>query len=208
MYILSHRGYWQKEEKNSIQALQASLKAGFGFESDIRDYKGRLVISHNPAEENSPDTKLVFEELKKYENKYCFAINVKADGLKDMLKQQLEEYGIYNYFAFDMSVPQMVEYLERGIRIFTRQSEYETEPVLYQESAGVWIDGFEKLDWITEELLQKHIQNGKYVCLVSPELHQREYTTFWKKLRAMELEFSKVMLCTDKPWEAKEFFEE
>lgn len=207
MEILSHRGYWKNEdEKNTLESLKKSLAEGFGFESDVRDYKGKMVISHNPAGEFSPDVEQVFKELQSYQDKYCFAINIKADGLKDMLLEQLQEHGIENYFTFDMSVPQMVEYIGKGIRVFTRQSEYETVPVFYKESAGIWIDGFENLDWITEELLLNHIQNGKYVCIVSPELHQREYREFWKKLKSMKLNFKYVMLCTDKPWEAEEYF--
>lgn len=207
MKILSHRGYWETEnEKNTIDAIRRSLQKGFGFETDIRDYAGKMVISHNLAEESSPDAEEVFNELHKYGDRFCFAINVKADGLKDMLMEQLGKYQIKNYFAFDMSVPQMVEYIEKGIHVFTRQSEYEKEPVFYQEAAGVWIDGFEDLDWITEELLGKHIENGKYVCIVSPELHLREYKIFWDRLRRMEIDFEYVILCTDKPWEAEEYF--
>lgn len=207
MKILSHRGYWKTEnEKNTFESIKKSMEKGFGFESDVRDYMGKMVISHNPAEEDSPDAEQIFKELHNYQDKYCFAINIKADGLKDMLLEQFNKYEIRNYFTFDMSVPQMVEYIEKGIRVFTRQSEYEREPVFYNESAGVWIDGFENLDWITEELLAKHIQNGKYVCIVSPELHQRGYLEFWNKLRSMKLNFEYVMLCTDRPWEAEEYF--
>ena len=81
MVILSHRGLWKKQsEKNTFLSIQRSLEEGFGFESDIRDYLGRLVISHNIAEDDSPDAQEVFSLMQKYQDQYCFAINIKADG--------------------------------------------------------------------------------------------------------------------------------
>ena len=51
MEILSHRGYWKNEgEKNTKIAFERSFQLGFGTETDIRDYKGELVISHDIAD--------------------------------------------------------------------------------------------------------------------------------------------------------------
>lgn len=210
MKILAHRGYWQEEtEKNSLQAVRAALENGYGFESDVRDYKGKLVISHNIANEGALEAEPMFKWLAEFKNKYCFAVNIKADGLKDMLTSLIEKYGIQNYFLFDMSVPQMVEFAEMGLRFFTRRSEYEIEPVMYGQAAGVWIDGFVRIDWITEELLRNYISDGKDICLVSPELHGRTgYKQFWDKLAGGNIDFSKVLLCTDHPDEASEFFKD
>ena len=48
MKILAHRGCWNTEIKsNSPQAIRSALERGFGFESDLRDYSGKLVISHD-----------------------------------------------------------------------------------------------------------------------------------------------------------------
>ena len=179
MQILAHRGYWkEQEERNSPTALHRALESGFGFESDIRDYKGELVISHNIADESCQKAEEVFCWLAEHEDRYCFAINIKADGLTNLLAGLLEKYHITNYFTFDMSVPQMVEYADMGLTYFTRQSEVEPDPIMYDKAAGVWIDGFWGTDWITEALLQRHIAAGKRICLVSPELHDREYRPF------------------------------
>lgn len=208
MQILAHRGYWNdKIEKNSPEALLTALQSGYGFESDVRDYRGKMVIAHNIADETAQAAEEVFQWLAEYQDEYCFAINIKADGLKDILSEFFAKYQISNYFLFDMSVPQMVEFEECGLRFFTRQSEEETFPVMYDKAAGVWIDGFCSVEWITEELLQEHIAEGKYVCLVSPDLHGKmDYKEFWKRLKKYDLDFEKVMLCTDYPDEAKEFF--
>lgn len=208
MEILAHRGYWNKDIKNnSYDALKKALDNGFGFESDIRDYCEKLVISHNIADNKCMEAEKIFNDLHEKNDKYCFAINIKADGLKDLLCDLLEKYNVKNYFTFDMSVPQMIEYKEKGITFFTRQSEYEKELVLYKDAKGVWIDAFEDDSWITEELLKKHIENGKKVCLVSPDLHKKDYNEFWKKLKSFNINFEKVILCTDFPLEARGFFD-
>lgn len=207
MYILSHRGMWKEmTDRNSLRAIRESLLNGYGFESDLRDYKGQLVISHDIAGENSPFAESVFEMIKEINGNCYFAINIKADGLNKKLVSLLEKYEITNYFAFDMSVPQMVEYLDMKLRIFTRQSELENKPVLYNESVGVWVDGFLNYDWITQEVIDQHIMNGKQVCIVSPELHKKEYKSFWQRLKLMDIDFTKIMLCTDLPEEANNFF--
>ena len=81
-------------------------------------------------------------------------------------------------------------------------------PCMYDDAAGIWIDGFWSTKWITEELLQGHISKGKEICLVSPELHGDEnYKDFWAKLKVYMLDDTKTFLCTDYPDEAKEFFD-
>lgn len=208
MEILAHRGLWGGgAPPNSSRALRAALEGGFGIESDVRDYAGRLVISHDVADESCQDAEEAFRWIAEFGGRRCFAINVKADGLKGMLGELVARHGISSYFLFDMSVPQMVEFAEAGLRFFTRQSEAEPEPCLYERAAGVWIDGFRGTGWVTEGLLGGHLGNGKYVCVVSPELHGRGgYREFWGRLRGFRLDFSRVMLCTDHPEEAWEFF--
>ena len=54
MKIIGHRGYWlQETEKNSEVAFYRSLQNGFGIETDIRDYCGKIVISHDIAKAGS-----------------------------------------------------------------------------------------------------------------------------------------------------------
>ena len=48
MEIISHRGLWNNtREKNSTQAFKRSFGFKIGTETDIRDYRGELVISHD-----------------------------------------------------------------------------------------------------------------------------------------------------------------
>lgn len=210
MIVLSHRGYWKdSNEKNQIVSFERSFSLGFGTETDIRDYKDELVIAHDIANERNISVNEMFEIYNKYDNTLPLALNIKADGLQIKLKELLGKYNILNYFVFDMSVPDGLQYLKQNLKAFTRESEYETIPSFYNESCGIWLDEF-KGHWITKETIEKHIKNGKQICIVSPDLHKREYKKEWQHYKDIEKELSinNLMICTDHPETAKEFFNE
>lgn len=210
MIILSHRGYWVEEsEKNHPIAFERSFSLGFGTETDIRDYKGELVISHDIADVNSISVKDFFEIYNKYDTSLPLALNIKADGLHVKLRDLLKKHNITNYFVFDMSVPDGLGYLKNDLNVFTRQSEYETEPSYYNSAIGIWLDEFHG-HWITKTIIETHIKNKKQICIVSPDLHKRSYMSEWMHYKEMEKELgiNNLMLCTDFPEEAKEFFSE
>ena len=207
MKFLAHRGYWKtQEEKNSYEAICRAFEKGLGIETDIRDYKGVLVISHNIADETAFPLEKVFESYKELGCKEMLALNVKADGIQDALLALLGKYDISNYFMFDMSIPEQVVYRDRGFCFFTRHSDIETAPVQYEDASGVWMDSFYS-DWIDERSISDHIKNGKTVSLVSPELHGKNPEEMWKLLKESSLCFEEnLYLCTDIPDRAKEYF--
>lgn len=210
MKILSHRGYWKNNlEKNQNIAFERTFSLGFGTETDIRDYNGELVISHDIPDEKCITVIKMFEIYNKYDNTLPLALNIKADGLQVKLKELLIEYKINNYFVFDMSVPDGLGYLKQNIKAFTRESEYETIPSFYDESSGVWLDEFQG-HWITKETIEKHLKNNKQICIVSPDLHKRSYSKEWQHYKDIEKELGidNLMICTDYPELAKEFFYE
>ncbi len=210
MVVLSHRGYWKEvTEKNQEVAFERSFNLDFGTETDIRDYKGKLVISHDIADKNSILVKEFFNIYNKYDNTLPLALNIKADGLQVKLKELLNQYNISNYFVFDMSVPDGIQYLKQDIKSFTRESEYEKEPSFYGEACGIWLDEF-KGHWISKETIKKHVDNNKQICIVSPDLHKREYKKEWQHYKDIEKELgvNHIMICTDFPEKAKEFFSE
>lgn len=208
MIILSHRGYWKElHEKNLPIAFERTFSLGFGTETDIRDYKGELVISHDIADQKCISVKEMFEIYNKYDNILPLALNIKADGLQVKLKELLEEYNIKNYFVFDMSVPDGIQYLKHNIKTFTRESEYEKTPSFYNEASGIWLDEFQG-HWINKAVIDKHIKNGKQICIVSPDLHKREYKKEWQHYKEIEKELgiNNLMICSDYPEIAREFF--
>jgi hypothetical protein len=209
MHILSHRGLWKKEnEKNSVIAFERSFSSGFGTELDIRDYCGKLVVSHDVPNSSSIEFSKILDLYVKYNKKLCLAINIKSDGLQGLLLDLLKEYQVENYFVFDMSVPDALLYLKNKFKTFTRESEFETEPSFYNNAEGIWMDEFHE-PWISSQKIQYHLSNLKKVCIVSPELHGREHTKKWEDYRLISnknLDNDRIMLCTDYPEQAKEVF--
>jgi len=207
MLILSHRGYWlSAEEKNSASAFARSFEAGFGLETDVRDQGGQLVISHDPPVGQVQAFSEFLRLHQEVNPELWLALNIKSDGLQPLLKREIDRLGVANYFVFDMSVPDALSYCRAGMPTFTRQSEYEAQPAYYDQAFGVWLDSFIG-DWLTEDLMIGHLKANKRLCIVSPELHRRPHLAFWEKLRAMPVvRDDAIMLCTDFPSAAKEFF--
>ena len=208
MEIISHRGFWTKEEeKNTTKAFIRAFENGFGVETDIRDLNRKLVISHDPP----CGASLLFESFAQIYEKYSYnrstiSINIKADGLHELVRIILEKYNVKNYFVFDMSGPDTLNYIDTGLTVFSRQSEIELDPICYERISGVWVDCFYR-EWIEKKQIYRHLNAGKKVCLVSPELHRRSHIPFWKFIKTAKLNIDdKIMLCTDYPNEAKDFF--
>ena len=208
MQIISHRGYWKSPgEKNAQEAFDRSFSLGFGTETDFRDYNGRVVISHDIANESSLSMEGFFEIYSQYNEDLPLAINIKADGLQKLLKEAIARSQIRNYFVFDMSVPDTLGYIDFGIRFFSRQSEYEPQPAFYERCAGIWLDAFTDI-WYDSDLVLGHIAKGKQVALVSPELHKREPIKLWDFIKKTQLyESEQLILCTDLPEDARHYFE-
>ena len=200
MQILSHRGYWREPaEKNSRAAFARTLQAGFGTETDVRDLAGQLVVSHDPptgGEMGWSELLAMFEG-----SGLPLAVNVKSDGLAPQLLQAFA-VSTTPWFAFDMSGPQTVVFARAGLPFYTRHSDAEPQPILYSEAAGVWLDSFTDDQWIRPDLILRHLEAGKAVCVVSSELHGREPGRLWDRLAELRGE-ARVTLCTDRPEEAK-----
>lgn len=211
MEILSHRGYWKIEsEKNKLIAFERSFSCGFGVETDIRDLNGILVISHDIPSLDDTEMLTVESFLKLYKSfgkNLPLALNIKSDGLQEKLLKFIIKYEVSNYFVFDMSIPDTFGYLNKGYKVFTRQSEYEQTPSFIDIVDGIWLDEF-ITHWIKIGTIKNHIENDRKVCIVSPELHKRNYLTEWENYKEMFkiISSEKIMLCTDLPEKAKEYF--
>ncbi|MFN0019028.1 MAG: hypothetical protein ACKVP0_12260 [Pirellulaceae bacterium] len=205
LQILAHRGLWKSpEEKNSLAALALALRQGFGLETDVRDCAGELVISHDPPRAGALSLRSLLEEYKSLGATGTLALNIKADGLAQPLRLLLAEYGIPNYFVFDMSVPDTLGYARDEMPFFTRHSEFETVPALLERSNGIWLDAFQS-DWYNAAVIEGHLQGGKQVCVVSPELHRRSKDNVWRLLRQVASPGPNVLCCTDFPEELREW---
>ena len=207
MIILSHRGYWKiPAEKNSAEAFHRSFELGFGTETDLRDAAGKLVVSHDPALAHAMQAEVMLGIHRRYDSSLPLALNVKADGLQHLVVDAIKQFAPADVFVFDMSVPDTIHWLKAGVPVFTRHSDVEPAPVLYEQAAGIWLDGFHS-DWWEMATIQGHLDRGKRVCVVSPELHGRPHQAAWERLRMQGTSRpGALMLCTDHPEQAREFF--
>lgn len=202
MIIISHRGYWKTvPEKNGVVAFRRSFDLGFGTETDVRDLNGKLVISHDmPLSGAMPFT----EFLALTDGKLPLALNIKSDGLAELLKMEMAGYDRSAWFVFDMAIPDMRMHLKAGNPVFARMSEVETVPAWLDECEGIWLDNFDG-EWFDESIVAGLLDTGKRVCVVSSELHRRDYSALWEMLRPLANR-ENLMLCTDVPEQAQDFF--
>ncbi|TWT82707.1 hypothetical protein CA13_41700 [Planctomycetes bacterium CA13] len=203
--LLAHRGAWNDpDEQNQSIAFERALSAGFGIETDVRDHRGKLIVSHDPLTQDENDCLCLDDFCRLYRKlnaNSCLALNIKSDGLAAKVQEILTHHDINNFFVFDMSIPDMLGYLNQSLPCFTRQSEFEHSPVLYEQSSGVWLDAFEST-WFDAGLIETHLANRKNVCVVSSELHGRSREQLWPMLRQFidrNDSDAKLMLCTDFP---------
>ncbi len=204
--IIAHRGFWLKpEEKNTLGAFERALQNGFGIETDFRDLSGELMISHDIATDDCMKASIFFDLCNQYPNTDPHAINIKADGLQNLIAPYLALWNPDRYFVFDMSVPDTLGYIKKNLNTFTRLSEYESYQDFDGKAPGIWLDGFHA-EWYGMEQINQYLALGKSVAIVSPELHARDHQALWAKIKSLYTEGMSIMLCTDLPLEAKKYF--
>jgi hypothetical protein len=206
MYILAHRGYWcLSEGKNTLSALMLAIDKDLGIETDVRDCDGVLVISHDPPTRDKAIPLDDFFSCYAASNfSPCLALNIKSDGLQNLLLKKIEEYQINNYFVFDMSVPDTLGYIKLGMPVAVRISEYEQENKLFEVAKFVWLDAFDS-EWYSIDFINTLLAKDKKVAIVSPELHRRSHSELWSSLRPLA-DNDNLYLCTDFVNEAMDFF--
>ena len=208
MNLLCPRGYWGRgETRNSLAALERAIRCGFGVETDIRDCDGVLVVAHDAPRLASALTLESF--LTAYVaagRRGMLALNIKADGLQEALQDALARFSVTRYFVFDMSVPDTLGYIKRGLPIAVRLSEYEDGRWFFDQADTIWLDAFEG-EWYSREYVIDLLKSGKRVCVVSPELHKRPHRMLWEELRTIPDSLTQELyLCTDFFLEAMEVF--
>lgn len=203
MEIIAHRGFWKENrEKNTSTAFQRAIEHGFGIETDIRDFKGELVISHDPPIGGELQLEQFINQLSL--TKSTIALNIKSDGLSNKLASLVPKNQPSNFFVFDMSGPEYFRYRQLGMRTFDRRSEFELGFNTGEKPDGIWLDAFEK-DISMIEWLNSGKGAGSKIVVVSPELHGRPHLDFWNELKGVD-QIGDISICTDFPLEAAQYF--
>ena len=211
MNILAHRGLWSnQDERNTLSALFKGLDDGYGLETDVRDLNGQLVISHDmPVADSAIPLESLLHYYRDGQFTSALGLNIKSDGLQGKLCRHLRDYNIKHYFVFDMSIPDTLGYLKLDMPTFIRRSDVEHHPEIMLRAQGVWLDELIN-PWIDAEVVLKEAAKADAVCIVSAELHGREYAWQWAQIEnAVNLgcPLEKLMICTDYPREAERFFQ-
>lgn len=196
-----------KTEHNSQGAFDRALQNGFGIETDVRDFNGQLVISHDVPNDNCISFAEFLEQCSRYPQS-PLALNIKADGLQTLLMS----FDIDNpHFFFDMSVPDMLGYAKSNLTYYSRYSDLEPQVSLYEGCKGIWLDNFSSNE-LNQRALTEFVEDSKLVALVSPELHGLCHKRYWNELKQLLKQAPqcahKLSICTDFPVEAKVFFNE
>ena len=106
-FIIKHR-------VNNLNNLKNTPKK-FGVEIDVRSYKNKLILNHEPFLNGEN-----FDEyLYQFDHKFLI-INVKEEGIEKRIFQLLKYFKIKNYFFLDSTIPfslKMNEITNKSLRI-------------------------------------------------------------------------------------------
>ena len=163
MKVIVHR------VNNSSKLLTIPKK--YGIEIDVRDYKNKLILNHDPFKKGE-----YLDKFLKLYNHDVLIINVKSEFIEFEILKILKKYKKKNYFFLDSSYPVIINLSKKIKRFAIRVSDYESfENVykLYPHCKWIWLEIFKKINLQKKDL--KFIKRKKIkICLVSPELHNRK----------------------------------
>jgi hypothetical protein len=158
--IINHR-------VNTIDKLENTPKE-YGVEVDLRSNGNDIIIHHDPFKKG-----VLFKDWLQYFNHKTLILNVKEEGLEQVVLNYLNKKNITDYFFLDQSFPFLIKYssILKG-KSAVRFSEYESSnSVLNLKKIinWVWVDYFNffPLDYNTYVNFKN---KGFKICLVSPEL--------------------------------------
>jgi hypothetical protein len=184
----------------------AAVVTGLGIETDVRDSPAGLVVSHDPPGDDQAFTlvKLLAMLRENLTAQGVLALNIKSDGLLPLIHEFLFELERHDFFFFDMSVPELLQYSQSGLPVAVRMSEYETYDLALSQRIGgplrVWLDAFVH-DWFTSSDSVADLLESAFVVVVSPEIHGRDPRWVWDWVWDRHSDGHTVSICTDRPLE-------
>lgn len=158
MEIIIHR-------VNKISELRKIPKT-FGIEIDIKSYKGKLVLNHEPKKNGD----LLDDYLKNY-NHGILILNIKESGIEDeVIKKVKKNKRIKNFFLLDVEIPYLFSCIEKKDKSCALRTSY-YEPIdsilrFKKIFNWLWIDSVKKISFTKK---QKKILKNFKICFVCPE---------------------------------------
>tara|TARA_Y100000741_G_scaffold115636_1_gene86796 strand:- start:353 stop:940 length:588 start_codon:yes stop_codon:yes gene_type:complete len=195
MKVIIHR------VNNSSKLL--SIPKKYGVEIDVRDYKNKLILNHDPFKKG--------EYLEKFLKNYChdtLIVNVKSEFIEFEILKLLSKYKIKNYFFLDSSYPAIINLSKKNKKIAIRVSDYESFENVYKIKPSckwIWLEIFKKIDLKKRDL--DFIRKNKIkICLVSPELHNKKKDLYKIKKFLLKKKIRINAVCTK--FENRKFWED
>jgi len=144
-----------------------SIPSVDGVEIDVRSRGENIILEHDPFKKGQ-----IFTEWLEHWQGQSLILNVKEEGIEERILEMLSAYPNLEYFFLDQSFPFLARTIKSGNKnTAVRVSDLESvETALLMKCNWVWIDCFLG-DWNFLPGVIRRLQNdGKKICLVSPEL--------------------------------------
>jgi hypothetical protein len=138
-----------------------------GVEIDVRSSGQDIILEHDPFKEGQ-----IFAKWLEHWQGQSLILNVKEEGIEEKTLEVLSSYPNLEYFFLDQSFPFLARTINRGNKnTAVRVSDLESvDTALLMNCDWVWIDCFLG-DWsFLPGAITRLQNNGKKICLVSPEL--------------------------------------
>ena len=163
MFRIQHR-------VNNISQLK-NTPINLGVEVDIRSTDGSLITNHDPITKGED-----FEYWLEHYSHAFLILNVKEEGLEELIISLMKKNNIYNFFFLDQSFPFLIKTAKSGeSRCAVRVSEFESIETAMSLSGKVdwaWIDCFTLFPLSNLEANRLQSEGGFKLCFVSPELQR------------------------------------
>ena len=187
---------------NSLKKLK-NTDHNFGVEVDVRSINKKLILNHEPFQKaTSLDT-----FLKKFNHKFLI-LNVKEEGIENLILNYVKKNRIKNYFLLDVTVPKIFQFIKNKKKnnLCLRISKFERLNQLNffnKKIEWIWVDTFDNKIPLNINDLEGYSKKFK-LCLVSPELvktNNIDVTKFIKINKYKLNFFSAVCSKNIKTWE-------
>lgn len=185
MIIVAHR-------INNLFLLK-KIPVNFGVEIDLRSYKKKIILNHEPFKGGIE----LKNFLKFYKHKLLIA-NIKEAGIENNVIQILKKFKIKNYFLLDVEQPfiwSSVEKKFKNIAIrFSENEDIKNAKQYIGKFKWIWIDT--KTKFPVNKKNYKIINKFKS-CIVCPERWGRNKDIIKYKKRIINNKFNITAVMTD-----------
>lgn len=177
---------------NTIEELKQIPKE-YGCEIDIRTNGSKLILNHDPFTKGDDFT----DYLDEYKNG-TLVLNIKENGIEDIVLKEVRLRGIKSYFLLDVEFPYLFSSSKKGERNiavrFSEMEPIENLTLFKSKFDWVWIDTISKFPVNNKN--KNHLKNYK-TCLVCPSRWKRKEDISKIKTQLNNLTFNLDFVMTE-----------